>query len=52
MNCKAVLNSASYLELTVPFTASGYVACNGTAPLLELMRDEPAEQGPQMGGMA
>jgi len=39
------------------FTARGYVAYNGTTPLLELMQDEPAEQelqeqGPQMGGMS
>ena len=39
------------------FTSRGYVAYQGTIPLLELMQDDPAEQyqkeqGQQMGGMA
>ena len=39
------------------FTSFGYVAYQGTIPLLELMQDDPAEQyqqeqGPQMGGLA
>ena len=38
------------------FTSHGYVAYQGTIPLDELMRDDPAEQyrqeqGPQMGGI-
>ena len=34
------------------FNEYGYVAYHGTLPLEELMRVAPAEQGPQMGGLA